>query len=210
VFVPALYLVSDNDANALASYVDGGGTLLVGPYSGVVDECDRVRPGGYPGAFRDLLGVRIEEFYPMPAGGSVKLSGGSVGHAWRELGRATGAEVLESYVDGPVAGSPAVTRNGRAWYVGTRLDDDSLDQLVAQVLAAAGVAALVADRPPGLEAVRRRHPDGTAYLFLVNHADAPATVAATGTDLLTGADSSGEVTVPPGGVVVLRSSGEEE
>jgi len=35
-------------------------------------------------------------------------------------------------------------------------------------------------------------------------------VAATGTDLLTGADSSGEVTVPPGGVVVLRSSGEEE
>ena len=58
--------------------------------------------------------------------------------------------------------------------------------------------------------VRRRHPDGTAYLFLVNHADAPATVAATGTDLLTGADSSGEVTVPPGGVVVLRSSGEEE
>ena len=210
VFVPALYLVSDNDANALASYVDGGGTLLVGPYSGVVDECDRVRPGGYPGAFRDLLGVRIEEFYPMPAGGSVKLSGGSVGHAWRELGRATGAEVLESYVDGPVAGSPAVTRNGRAWYVGTRLDDDSLDQLVAQVLAAAGVAALVADRPPGLEAVRRRHPDGTAYLFLVNHADAPATVAATGTDLLTGADSAGEVTVPPGGVVVLRSSGEEE
>ena len=113
-----------------------------------------------------------------------------------------GAEVLESYVDGPVAGSPAVTRNGRAWYVGTRLDDDSLDQLVAQVLAAAGVAALVADRPPGLEAVRRRHPDGTAYLFLVNHADAPATVAATGTDLLTGADSAGEVTVPPGGAAV--------
>jgi beta-galactosidase len=210
VFVPALYLVSDADAANLASYVDGGGTVLVGPYSGVVDECDRVRLGGYPGAFTDLLGVRVEEFYPLPPGESVKLSGQGVGQVWRELGRAAGAEVLESYVDGPVAGAPAVTRNGRAWYASTRLDDASLDRLVGQVCAAAGVAPVLADRPPQLEAVRRGHPDGTGYLFLVNHGGTPATVAASGTDLLTGDEFPGEVTVPPGGVVVLRSSGEEE
>ena len=58
--------------------------------------------------------------------------------------------------------------------------------------------------------MHRRHADGTAFLFLVNHAETPATVAATGTDLLTGDNVSGEVTVPAGGVVVLRSSGEEE
>ena len=69
---------------------------------------------------------------------------------------------------------------------------------------------MLADRPPGLEAVRRRHADGTTFMFLVNHAEAPATVAAAGTDLLTGDDVRGEVTVPAGGVVVLRSSGEEE
>jgi beta-galactosidase len=210
VFVPALYLVSDAEAANLVSYVDSGGTVLIGPYSGVVDECDRVRPGGYPGAFTELLGVRVEEFYPLPAGDQVLLSGGGAGHTWRELGRATGAEVLESYVDGPVAGSPAVTRNGRAWYVGTRLDEPSLDRLVGQVCAAAGAVPVLADRPPQLEAVRRRHADGTGYLFLVNHAGTPATVAAAGTDLLTGDAHPGEVTVPPGGVVVLRSSGEEE
>jgi beta-galactosidase len=210
VFVPALYLVSDADAARLASYVDSGGTLLVGPYSGVVDEQDRVRTGGYPGAFKELLGIRIEEFYPLPAGETVKLSGGSVGQVWRELGRSTGAEVLESYVDGPVAGAPAVTRNGRAWYVGTRLDDPSLDRLVGQVCAAAGVVPVLPDRPPGLEAVRRRHADGRGYLFLINHAEVAATVTATGTDLLTGDEHAGDVTVPPGGVVVLRSSAEEE
>jgi beta-galactosidase len=210
VFIPALYLVSDADAASLASYVDGGGTVLIGPYSGVVDEADRVRPDGYPGAFTDLLGVRIEEFHPLPAGETVKLSGGSVGRIWRELGRSTGAEVLESYVDGPVAGAPAVTRNGRAWYVGTRLDNGSLDRLVGQVCAAAGVAPVLAAHPPGLEAVRRRHADGRAYLFLINHAGTAATVAASGTDLLTGDEHPGEVTVPPGGVVVLRSSAEEE
>jgi beta-galactosidase len=207
VFVPALYLVSDAHAAQLASYVDSGGTLLVGPYSGVVDEQDRVR---YPAAFADLLGVRIEEFYPLPAGETVKLSGGSAGQVWRELGRSTGAEVLESYVDGPVAGAPAVTRNGRAWYVGTRLDDASLDRLVGQVCAAAGVPPVLPDRPPGLEAVRRRHADGRGYLFLINHAEVAATVTAAGTDLLTGDEHAGDVTVPPGGVVVLSSSAEEE
>jgi len=210
VLVPALYLVSEADAANLVSYVDRGGTVLVGPYSGIVDENDQVRPGGYPGAFRDLLGVRIEEYHPLPPGEFVKLSGGSAGTVWRELGRSTGAEVLESYVDGPVAGSPAVTRNGRAWYVSTRLDEPSLDRLVGQVCAAAGVTAVLTGAPDGLEAVRRRHPDGTAYLFLINHAGTAATVAGTGTDLLSGAYVAGEVSVPAGGVVVLRDSTEEE
>jgi beta-galactosidase len=210
VFIPALYLVSDGAADSVLSYVDSGGTVLVGPYSGIVDEYDRVRLGGYPGAFRELLGVRVEEFYPLLPGEVTKLSGGSVGQVWRELGRSTGAEVLESYVDGPIAGSPAITRHGRAWYASTRLDEPSLDRLVGQVCTAAGAAPVLARRPEGLEAVRRRHSDGTTFLFLINHAGTAATVAGTGTDLLSGDGFAGEVTVPPGGVVVLRSTTEEE
>jgi beta-galactosidase len=210
VLVPALYLVSDADADNVVSYVDGGGTVLVGPYSGIVDESDRVRLGGYPGAFRDLLGVRVEEFYPLLPGEVVKLSGGGTGHTWRELGRSTGAEVLESYVDGPVAGSPALTRNGRAWYASTRLDEPGLDRLLGQVCEAAGAAPVLAHRPAGLEAVRRTHSDGSTFLFLLNHAGTAATVAASGTDLLTGDTHTGEVTVPPGGVVVLRGTSKEE
>ena len=40
--------------------------LVVGPFSGVVDEHDHV---GWrlPGLLRDLLGVRVEEFFPLPA-----------------------------------------------------------------------------------------------------------------------------------------------
>ncbi len=210
VLVPALYLVTDADAANLVSYVDSGGTVLVGPYSGIVDADDRVRPGGYPGAFRDLLGIRVEEFYPLLPGEVAKLSGGSAGRVWRELGRSTGAEVLESYVDGPVADSPAITRNGRAWYVSTRLDEPSLDRLFGQLCAAAGVAPVLAERPAGLEAVRRGHRGGDSYLFLINHAGTAARVAAAGTDLLTGTESAGEVTVPAGGVVVLRSTGKEK
>jgi beta-galactosidase len=184
VLVPALYLVDDAAAANLAGYVAGGGTLVVGAYSGVVDEFDHVRPGGYPGAFTDLLGVRVEEFCPLPDNGSVRLSDGSIGRVWSERGRVTGAQPVATYVDGPAAGSPAITRRGSAWYVGTRLDPASLERLLVTVLGPGS---------SGVERIRRRHPDGRSYLFLLNHGGVDADVAAHGTDLLTGAAFPGRL-----------------
>ncbi|MFC7643580.1 beta-galactosidase trimerization domain-containing protein [Streptosporangium lutulentum] len=106
LLLPSLYVLRETDRAALDFYVEGGGTLVVGAYSGVVDENDAVWTGGYPGALRDLLGVRMEEFVPLGEGGTVTLSDGSTGGIWRELGRATTAEVIASYTDGPGDGSP--------------------------------------------------------------------------------------------------------
>jgi beta-galactosidase len=72
---------------------------------------------------------------------------------------------------------------------------------------------VIEDPPAGLEAVRRRRPDGTGYLFLLNHTGSALRVAGEGTDLITGDEATGEVLVPAGGVVVLRTGptgGEEE
>src|SRR5690606_12723065 len=57
VVVPAVYLMSEAAARNLKGYVRGGGTVLVTPYSGIVDETDTVYLGGYPGAISDLVGV---------------------------------------------------------------------------------------------------------------------------------------------------------
>ena len=55
-----------SDAGATAgAYVRAGGHVLVTYFSGIVDEHDHVWLGGYPGALRDLLGVRVEEFAPL-------------------------------------------------------------------------------------------------------------------------------------------------
>jgi len=198
VLVPALYAIDSECATRLAGYVEAGGTLVIGPYSGIVDEHDHVRLGGYPGAFTELLGVRVEEFHPLRKGETVHLTDGSTGRTWTECGEATTATVVASYVDGPVAGRPAVTRRtvggGTAWYIGTRLSDESL---AAWLTAWATPSSM----PPGVEAVRRRHPDGRSYLFLLNHRDSPAVVPAAGTDLLTGTQWTS--TLPAGGVVVI-------
>ncbi|MGH3714843.1 MAG: beta-galactosidase [Micromonosporaceae bacterium] len=207
VLAPSLYLISDDAAKSLAGYAESGGTLVVGPYSGIVDPNDHVRLGGYPGAFTDLLGVRIEEFFPLRSGDTVRLDDGSTGLIWSEQGEATTAEVTARYDNG----APAITRNshgsGDAWYLTTRLDEPSRERFLARVAAEAGVVG--SQTPPGVETVRRRHPDtGAAYHFVINHTEAGAEVAAHGTDLLSGNTVSGVLRLPAGGVAVIRENGE--
>jgi beta-galactosidase len=206
VLVPSLYLISDEAAAGIDRFVQGGGSLVVQFFSGIVDPDDHVRLGGYPGAFRDLLGIRVEEFFPLPAGDTVRLDDSSTGSVWTELVHAVDATVLADYVDGPVAGSPAITRRGSAWYVSTQLGPDDLARLLAGVCDEAGVAPALTV-PAGVEAVRRVGAGGP-YLFVLNHTDEPAAVAATGVDLLTGRTAAGTLQVPPGGVAVLRETGD--
>nr|MDT0660945.1 beta-galactosidase [Micromonospora sp. DSM 115978] len=207
VVVPGLFLVADPDAHRIAAYAEAGGTVVVTWFSGIVDERNTVRTGGYPGAFRELLGVCGEEFHPLLAGQRVGLDNGWVGHRWSELLHTVDAEVVARYADGDLAGVPAVTRRstpggGAAWYVATDLDETSLDDLVGRVLDETGVSA-VTEASPGVEAVRRSS-DEASYLFLLNHAEAEGWAAATGVDLLTGVRHGGRVGLPAGGVAVVR------
>ncbi|MDE3205350.1 MAG: beta-galactosidase [Acidobacteriota bacterium] len=209
VVAPHLYLLTDEEAAALTAYVEGGGTLLATFFSGIVDERDHIRLGGYPGALRDLLGVRMEEFFPLLPGETVGLSDGRTGRIWSELGRTEGAEVRATFASGPVAGSPALTRHavgaGHAWYLATRLDGADLDALVGDLVARCGVRR-TAEVAEGVEVVRRRGPDGT-WLFAINHTAEEQAVAASGLELLTGRPVDGRVTVAPGAVAVVRERG---
>ncbi|MEV4715607.1 beta-galactosidase [Micromonospora noduli] len=206
VLVPTLYLVRDADVDALHRYVAAGGTAAVTYFSGIVDANDHIRLGGYPGAFRELLGVRTEEFFPLREGEQVQLDDGSTADVWTEWVHADGAEVLASYTDGPLPGVPALTRHpvgdGAAWYVGTRLDEQATDRLVARLLAEAGVRPTVS-APSGVEVVRRRDGDRT-WLFAINHTDTEVRLPAHGVELLTGGQCAGELALPAGEVAVVR------
>ncbi|MFD9000331.1 beta-galactosidase [Streptomyces sp. NPDC059582] len=208
VLAPSLYLVDDAGAANLTGYAERGGTLAVGFHSGTVDDNCHVRLGGYPGAFREALGVRTDELFPLLPGETVGLSGGGTASLWSERVRPAGAETVTSYTDGPLSGVPAVTRHaygtGSAWYLATRPDPDTLAALLDRIRAEAGVAP-VRTAPPGVEVVRRRGADAD-YLFLIDHSGkgAEVTVADGAVELLTGKDLTASVTVPPGEVAVVR------
>ncbi|MFE4453008.1 beta-galactosidase [Streptomyces sp. NPDC056796] len=206
--VPTLYTVGDEDAARVAEAARAGASVLITFFSGIVDEHDHVRPGGYPGAFRDLLGVRSEEFRPLQEGESLTLDDGTRADLWSEKTRLEGATAVRTWADGPLAGLPAVTRNdagrGHAWYVATRPDDDGVAALVDAFLAEADVAPAVAGLPGGVEAVRRHGDDGTSFLFLINHTAHDVDVRVTGHELLRGQDVATRLTVPALEVAVLR------
>ncbi|WP_341946328.1 beta-galactosidase [Microbacterium sp. LWH11-1.2] len=210
VIVAGLYLVSEENARAVHEYVEAGGIALVTWFSGIVDEAGTVHIGGYPGAFRSLVGVTSEEFFPLESERSFALDNGWTGRRWSERLRhprpEDGVEVVAGYAEGPLAGHPALTRRrvgaGTAWYLSTDLDEAGLAALAERLLDEAGVApTAVVSR--GVEAVRRSS-DDSSYLFLINHTDDDGWVEASGTDLLTGNAHTGRVSVPAGAVAVIR------
>ena len=201
MIVPTLYLCSDATAAALEAYVRGGGHVLVTYFSGIVDENDHIRPGGYPGAFRELLGVRTEEFAPLLPGEFVSLDDGSTADTWTELLTVTDAEVVARYTDGPLPGTPALTRRavgaGVAWYLATWLDETATAELADRLTREAGVVRL---GPGGdVEVVRRGR-----YLFVLNRGPVAAVVPAHGVDLLSGRDVAESVIVSGGCAAVVR------
>jgi beta-galactosidase len=206
VVIPTLYLVSDEHAAAIAAAADAGAQVLVTFFSGISDTDDHVRLGGYPGAFRDLLGVRVEEFFPLMTDEQSQLEGGGTGSLWSEDVTAVDAEVLDRYAAGPLTGRPAVTRRstgtGAAWYLSTLLDDAALGSLLEQVTEAGRVSA-TALVPPGVEAVRRRSEDGS-WLFLVNDTAHEQHIAVTGHDLVADRPFGPNTALDAGAVAVIR------
>ena len=209
VIVPALYVMTDAAGANLRRYVEDGGTVVVSCFSGIVDEHDTIHPGPHPGALRDLLGLTVEEFTPLPEGHRVRLDNDTTGTVWSEVVTLQGAEQVWSYLDGPAAGLPAVTRHtygcGSAWYVSTCLAEDGLDVVLRAAIAPTTLAPR--DLPRDVEVVERAGTEGR-YLFAINHTDDSAAihVGEAGRELLTGDDVAGSLHVPAGGVrVVFRS-----
>ncbi|MGW2180694.1 beta-galactosidase [Streptomyces sp. NPDC001732] len=208
IVVPLLYLVSDQDADSLAAAAHAGATVLVTYFSGIVDPLDRVRLGGYPGAFRDLLGVRVEEFAPLTETESVGVdgvTGATRVSTWHEQIDLTDATAEAWYTDGDFTGEAAITRaprgSGEAWYVGVELEPDARSQLVTALVERSG--ATIASPGQELDVVTRSTAEHR-YVFLINHGAGEATFTGAGTDLLDGSLHEDEVKVPGGGVRVLK------
>jgi len=224
VVVPALYLVSDAGAENVSRFVADGGTAAISFFSGIVDPSDRIRLGGYPAPWRDLLGLRVEEFAPLPEGAQVRLDAGPgtddgrrtdegpgtddgerVGRVWQDVIDLLGAEPLLRYAEGHLAGRPAATSHpygrGEAFYVGTLPDRTTLRGLMERACRRAGVE-FRADVPPGVEVVRRGD-----CLFVISHLDRPVELDLGGKslDLLTAGIVGPAAVLGPRGVLVLTA-----
>ncbi len=210
LIAPCLFVLRDDIAVRLRSWVEAGGTLVLTFRSGVKDEHNAVVDLPLPGALRELAGVRVVDYTALlpigagtPSGGPESLEltiDGTVQRVsagvWMDELEANGAEVLGRYRGQPFDGAPAVTmKRGGA----------GQDLLMSKVLAEAKVSQGVLS-PDNVEVVRRVH-EGADHWFILNHGPAPqeVTIPASGIDLLTGKALSGNITVNGLDALVVRS-----
>jgi beta-galactosidase len=181
VLVPSLSMCTQAQADALAAFAAQGGTVVVGPFAGAVDVDEHVHPGGAPGPLRPLVGVEVDEHWPLPDGVAVAVDAGVplTARTWTEWLEPTDASVVATFADGELAGRAAITRrahgSGAAWYLGCALEAEGLQQILRRALAEQGLAAR--EEPlPAVDIVTRSS-DTTDYTFVLNFGAEPVAFA---------------------------------
>lgn len=220
LIAPNLHVLPDALAGRIEAFVRAGGVFVTDCRTAVKDEWNLCHDRTLPGLLSDCLGIRIEEYESLehPGGssefaieGQGALQGDFTAHLYADWVQPGTAEVLATYkTQWHLADYAAATRHpcgqGGAYYVGTLVQEGAFyDQLLGAALAQAGVEPVVAEKPEWVEATVREG-DGKAVLFLINHADAEATVPvpAGKTELISGETTGDALALTRHGVAAIQ------
>jgi beta-galactosidase len=218
VVAPALYVLNDATASALAEYVRRGGVLLTTARAGVKDVTNTTVNLPLPGLLAQVCGVEVDEYDSLrgdqrvpvkPAVPDLAPEEASLqASLWCDVLKPATAQVVAHYAGEYYAGRAAITLNqygaGQAVYVGT-LGDDSLHDAVIGWVAKGLELRPALVTPDGVEAVERWQGD-QRLLFVLNHADETrqVTLPAAMRDLLSGEMLEGTVSLAPKAVLILQ------
>ena len=214
VVAPALITVLPGVAETLESYVSEGGSFITGYMADIHDEHDLVVPGGYPGKLRDLMGVWVEEIDALAPDETIEVHGDAVdakGEIVASIIHREGARRLAAYGGGEFyAGHSALTVNtygkGKAYFVGTPLDETGMSAFMAPIIKELGLKPL--DTPEDVSLSVRYGDDGVRYAFLINNSESDKRLCLDelngGVELLTGHVVDGPVELKPYGVNVIE------
>lgn len=177
VVAPVLYMVKDGMKEALENFVKNGGILITTFMSGIVGQSDNVYLGGYPGPFREMAGVWVEEIDALAPEqkNKAKFADGSTVACGLlcDVMHLEGAKALASYEEDFYAGMPAASKNtygkGTTYYIATQFEEEGLAKILDQAVQEAGVSSVIPEET-GLEVVTRVS-DTTRFYFVMNFTD---------------------------------------
>jgi beta-galactosidase len=214
VIAPHLYLVKEGTAENINRYVENGGNLVMSFFSGMVDEHDHARLGGYPAPFQDMLGLVVEEFAPYSATDFNTIR--TRDHKqftcslWSDILRLHSAEAIAEYEGDYYKGTPAVTRNqfgkGTAFYIGTVPDPDGMDWLINEACRIVDIQPVPpVVLPAGVELVRRTSGTHT-WLFALNYSneEVKLSLERPGYEVLSGTSLDTSLCLGPGDVAIVQ------
>lgn len=200
IVVPALYAAEDELLERLNQFVEKGGSFLATFKTAFTNENVKVSHEVQPHILRNCLGIKYHQFsIPKDTGlkGSLVEGRTDTSAEWfMEMIETDGAEVLASYDHYNWGEYAAITRNtygkGQAVYVGTKVDDITLNTLLEEWLKQAAVD-VPEEKYPVI--IRKGTNDyGKTVRYYLNYSKEEQKVPyryGNGTELLTGANVSG-------------------
>jgi len=191
LIAPSLNVIDDALAQKLIAWVREGGTLLLGPRSGMKDDYDGLDPRGQPGPLAQVVGAHVEQYYALDERVGVTDEGLHGGDAFTFESATTWAETLKidspdtlrdfvyagpEFLNGRPVEAHRLVGKGFMEYLGTIPDSGLLDRLViALALRDPAIAAFAAGAQPSpIELSMRATGTGQPVYIAVNHSDEPA------------------------------------
>ena len=175
VIAPMLYMLRPGASDNLKAFVKRGGQLLATYLTGYVDDNTLCYLGGFPGdGLSELFGVISEEidtYYDSDENSATFTDGHkAIIHDYAEILRVSDTDILAKYDKDFYAGTPAITcknfGKGKAYYVGARIDMDSMSGLFKTMLKETNTTYLTL--PAGIEYHKREDESGKVIEFYLN------------------------------------------
>ena len=175
VIAPMLYMLRPCASDNLKAFVKRGGQLMATYLTGYVDDNTLCYLGGFPGdGLSELFGVISEEidtYYDSDENSATFTDGHkAIIHDYAEILRVSDTDILAKYDKDFYAGTPAITcknfGKGKAYYVGARIDMDSMSGLFKTMLKETNTTYLAL--PAGIEYHKREDESGKAIEFYLN------------------------------------------
>ena len=175
VIAPMLYMIRPGASDNLKAFVKRGGQLMATYLTGYVDDNTLCYLGGFPGdGLSELFGVISEEidtYYDSDENSATFTDGHkAIIHDYAEILRVSDTDILAKYDKDFYAGTPAITcknfGKGKAYYVGARIDMDSMSGLFKTMLKETNTTYLTL--PAGIEYHKREDESGKAIEFYLN------------------------------------------
>jgi len=155
-FIPHWVIIDPAWMPNLKSFVEGGGTLVIGAHTATRNLDNQVVGDTLPGVLRDLVGATVEEYgrqndpanHPLSLRAHRALISTTL---WYEALKCESAEPLYVWRGRHLDGQPAVTVNrvgkGRVVYVGTYFDETVTDTLLPTLAEFASLKPLWMSAP---------------------------------------------------------------
>lgn len=220
IIAPAFYMVGNKTSQKLEEFVKLGGIFITTYFSGIVDENDSVILGGYPGAFRNLLGIWVEETDALLPGKSNSmvfykkfddLDDQYDCNLVCDVVHCEGAEPIAYYGCDYYKDTPCITENiygkGKAIYIASEPDEKLILGLIKHYCRLKGMNSLF-NVPQHVEVMQRKI-DGKVFTFILNYNEHDVVIELPGGnfhELICGKYYKDKINVNKHGVIILENT----